>query len=113
MKEREIYCLELDKTFSGALEAAAELNINRTGILKCCAGILGTYHNYHFYYKDNPIEKEMKKPHKRAVYCVELDKSYESAAAASKDLNCPNSSGISKCCKGQLKTYHGYHFKFI
>lgn len=46
------------------------------------------------------------------VYCVELDKIYNDATDAGKELSI-DSSGILKCCKGERKTCGGYHWNFI
>ena len=49
---------------------------------------------------------------RNAVYCTELDKTFEDAALAGRILSL-DSSGILKCCKGERKTCGGYHWKFI
>ena len=47
----------------------------------------------------------------KPVYCIELNKVYESQTAAAKELGLyPNN--ISRCCHGTLKTTGGYHFRF-
>ena len=53
------------------------------------------------------ISKAMSKP----IYCVELNKTFESGVAAAQALGI-NSQGISKACRGQLKTYKGYHWRY-
>jgi hypothetical protein len=47
----------------------------------------------------------------KAVYCVELDKTYESITAAATDLGLYPSSIIA-CCKGRLKTTGRMHFRY-
>lgn len=49
---------------------------------------------------------------KKKVYCVELDREFESGMAAAKELIL-DSSGISKACRGILKTCGGYHWRFV
>lgn len=51
-----------------------------------------------------------RKPSKK-VYCVELDKTFDSTLAAAEALNVkqPN---ISATCHGKQKTCGGYHFRF-
>lgn len=46
------------------------------------------------------------------VYCVELNKIFEDATEAAKELNL-DSSCILKCCRGERKTCGGYHWEFI
>ena len=47
----------------------------------------------------------------RAVYCVELDKTFPTGKDAAKQLGL-NPSCVSLCCNGKLKTSGGYHFRF-
>lgn len=50
--------------------------------------------------------------HKKPVYCVELDKVFDSAAQAGRELQL-TSSNITACCKGKkLKTCGGYHWRY-
>lgn len=45
-----VYCVELDKTFYGAREAARELGINHSGISRACSGVQQTAGGYHWRY---------------------------------------------------------------
>lgn len=47
----------------------------------------------------------------KQVYCVELDKTYNSLLEAANELNL-DSGSICKCCKGKLKKTKGYHFEY-
>lgn len=47
----------------------------------------------------------------KPVYCVELDKTFQSGKAAARELKL-NNSYISACCNGRIKTTGGYHFQF-
>lgn len=48
----------------------------------------------------------------KAVYCVELDRTFSSQTNAAKELGLyPNN--ISRCCNGTLKTTGGYHWRFV
>lgn len=51
--------------------------------------------------------QKMSKP----VYCIELDKTFDGASAAARELGLDNSH-IIKCCKGKLKTTGGYHWRY-
>ena len=55
--------------------------------------------------------KRAAEKHSIPVYCFELDKTFYGAMEAGRELGIDNSS-ISKCCKGQLKTAGGYHWRF-
>lgn len=46
-KNKSIYCVELDKVYNSAAEAAAELGILRTSIANCLSGISNTAGGYH------------------------------------------------------------------
>lgn len=48
----------------------------------------------------------------KKVYCVELDKIFESGAAAARELNL-QASKISNVCNGKRKTTGNYHFQFV
>ena len=47
----------------------------------------------------------------KAVYCVELDKCFDSMKEAERQTNIHNGN-ISSCCKGNRKTAGGYHWSY-
>lgn len=49
---------------------------------------------------------------RKSVYCVELNKEYESVREAAKQLGVSDSH-ISACCKGKQKTCGGYHWHYL
>lgn len=53
--------------------------------------------------------KAISEARKKPVYCVELDKVFDSAKSAGEELKIA-SSLITRVCKGKMKTTHGYHF---
>lgn len=53
------------------------------------------------------ISKALGKP----VYCEELNRIFESATIAARELGLDNAH-IGKCCKGKLKTTGGYHWRY-
>lgn len=55
--------------------------------------------------------EKVAKSHCKKVYCVELDKEFESAKSAAAQFNLSDSN-IAKCCKGKYKTTGGYHWKY-
>lgn len=48
----------------------------------------------------------------KPVYCIELNKIFESIKSAEMELCIPHSS-IIKCCQGEFNQTHGYHFKYV
>lgn len=51
------------------------------------------------------------KSHCKKVYCVELERIFESAKLAAMQLGLFDSN-IAKCCKGKYKTTGGYHWEY-
>lgn len=51
-------------------------------------------------------------PHKKKVYCEELDRVFDSVQQCGKELGIP-ATNISKLCRGRGKTLHGYHFRYF
>lgn len=47
----------------------------------------------------------------KPVYCVELDRTFESAKQAQDELGA-SAAHIGECCKGKRKTAGGYHWKY-
>ena len=66
----------------------------------------GSY-NINYGSRNERVSKALGKP----VYCEELNKTFESALAAARELGLDNSH-IGKCCKGKYKTTGGYHFRY-
>ena len=64
-----------------------------------------------------PCSEEKKKilsqnyPHKKQVYCEELDIVYDSVQECSRQLGIP-ATNISKLCNGRGKTLKGYHLRY-
>ena len=64
-----------------------------------------------------PCSEEKKKtlsknyPHKRKVYCEELDIIYDSVQECGRQLGIP-ATNISKLCNGRGKTLKGYHLRY-
>ena len=53
----------------------------------------------------------MAKSNSIPIYCVELDRRFDGAAAASRELGLTRSS-ITACCRGRQKTTGGYHWQY-
>ena len=60
-------------------------------------------------FKDLQIDNKTGK--KKKVLCVELNKIFESAAQAARELGISNTK-ISSCCHGRTNTAGGYHWRF-
>ena len=112
---KKVYCIELDKVFNSIKEASEELNIYN--ISDCCRGKAKTSGGYHWmYYEDylNNPEKAKEiidkgKGSGKKVYCIELDRTFNSIREASKELGI-NRQGIANACRGILETYSNYHW---
>ena len=49
---------------------------------------------------------------RKPVYCVELDRVFDSITEAAKETN-TRADGISACCIGRNKTCFGYHWRYV
>ena len=52
-----VYCIELNKIFYGARQAARELGLDNSSIIKCCKGKAKTHKGYHFRYAETSVEE--------------------------------------------------------
>lgn len=57
-------------------------------------------------------ENNIKKARSKKVYCVELDRVFNSQSEAANELGL-NQGNISRACRGVLTTTGGYHWEFI
>ena len=52
--------------------------------------------------------------HAKAVYCIELDKTFNSIKEAAQYFGTiRNNPSLIACLKGRIKTYKGYHWKYV
>lgn len=56
--------------------------------------------------------KRISEAHKKPIYCVELDRVFESISEAANELGCVVSN-IASCLKGRYDTACGYHWEYI
>lgn len=119
-----VYCVELNLYFESALAAERYLKLDNSCIQKVCKGInkyAGIYKGQplHWIYIKDITEQKIKNLKNRKeilkgigipILCVELSKTFESAAIAGKELKI-DPSCIRKCIKGTSKTAGGYHWK--
>ena len=69
-------------------------------------------HNYINNLRWMTREENKKRSWCKKVYCVELDKVFESAVAAARELGLDRSN-ISNVCNGKRNKTGGYHFQFV
>lgn len=77
-------------------------------------GMYGKHHSVKARMKMSEMKKGKPSPHRILipVLCIELEKEYNSAAEAAKEMNI-QSGGILSVCRGSRKTCGGYHWKFL
>ena len=56
-RSKPVYCEELDMVFYGARQAARELGLDNSNIIKCCKGKLKTTGGFHFRYAEMSVEE--------------------------------------------------------
>lgn len=111
-KER-ILCVETGQIYDSAKEIERLLGYANANIIACCQNRLITAYGFHWQYLDKiPNSGPRRDKRKKGVYCIELNKKFESASWAARELNIsrPN---ISNCCAGKLNTAGGYHWSFL
>lgn len=64
-------------------------------------------YNSNYGSRNERMAKSLSKP----IFCEELNKTFDGAHAAARELGLDNSH-IIKCCKGKRKTTGGYHFRY-
>lgn len=110
---KTVRCLETNKVYESTIEAAKAFNVSASGIARACRNNSPCV-GYHFEFVEKIKEETVEAPKKKgtkAVYCIETNEVYESQTIAAQVFNI-NSSTVSKCCSGRLKSAKGYHFRF-
>ena len=69
-------------------------------------------YNYHYGSCPERAAAKISQKNSKAVYCIELNKTFKSQTEAAKELGI-NQGNVSSCCAGKLKTTGGYHFRFV
>lgn len=117
---KQIYCIELDQYFDSITEASGIIGCSYSGISKVLCGEQKTTYGYHFIYANEVNEENINKVmseeynthgNGKQIYCVELDRYFNSITEASKILEC-SMQNISAVLNGKSKTAYGYHFVF-
>lgn len=119
-KGKKVICAESGDIFVSANEVKRQYNIivknSARGFCQCAGG-------YHWFYLDDwekltDIEKAKYKSKKlewyerNKIYCVELDKVFETLNEASKTLKI-NRGHIGDTCRGERNTAGGFHWFFL
>ena len=117
----KVYCVELDMYFDTVTEASEYVGCGQQNISNVLIGTNSTACGYHWLYanevNEENINKVMSKEYNthgnsKRIYCVELDKYFNSITEASKYIGCGHSS-ISKALTGKQKTCaKGYHWMY-
>ena len=111
----KVYCVELDKSFNTLTEASEYVGCAYTGISACCSKKRGTCGGYHWIYLEDYNKNEIPNTtsnYRKKVYCLELNKTYNSLAEASRDTG-DSKSAICNCCKGKKESVNGHHWEYI
>lgn len=115
---KEVICIETGTIYPSLKVAEEKTGINKSNIASACNGVTKTAGGYHWSYSND--EKRIKSLSdykgkkrnlfKKRVYCIELDRKFDSASEAERILSI---NSVSECCKGHRKTAGGYHWKFV
>lgn len=115
-REKTVICLETKQIYKSERECCKQLDILPSGLCQACkCGTTAKGLHFEFYDESKDYSKVIPpKPrfNKRKVYCIELDKTYETLRAAAIELNLW-STNIQKVCAGIYKQTGGYHFKYV
>lgn len=109
---RKILCLETGEIFNSIAEAARVKMISERRIYRVCQGERKKTGGLHWQYLENiKINKKSGIRRRIPVYCVELEKTFDSISSASRELGISDS-WITNVCKNRYKTAGGYHWVY-
>lgn len=120
---KQIYCVELDKYFDTIIEASEFVGCYQSAISEVLIGKYKTAGGYHWLYAEDVNKENINKvmsqekiilkgknhPRARQIYCVELDKYFDTITEASEFVGC-SKRNISYVLTGKQKTAKGYRF---
>lgn len=116
-KGRHVVCVETGQIFPDMKIAGewAGLKNGKSDISACCRGKKKSAGGYHWVYEGDEINPELLKPNKkfRKVMCLETKQIFDSISKAKEWAGISNSSLITNCCKGRVKTAGGYHWQYV
>ena len=111
-RNKSVYCLELDAEFISCSEASRQLGISWSNIAACCRGdrkSAGEHPktkellHWCFTTDKNNFVAPKRVWEIKPVFCLELNKRFESAGEAGRQIGVSRSH-ISECCKGKRKS---------
>lgn len=117
---KAVICIETGAIYKSIKEAAKTLSV-KNHISLCCKNSVRTCGGYHWAYLQdlNTIQKlaiyKDKPKHDstpKKIYCVELNRVFESGEAASRATGI-RSCHIRECCRGLLKSAGKLHWRYI
>lgn len=116
---KKVVCIETGDVFESISECSRLLNIAVQHICRACKNHTKTHGRYFCYLEDydscwQKHEKARVNANKKSIYCIELDKQWDSYAACGKELGV-SSSAFSRLIKNQdplciHSTINGMHF---
>ncbi len=115
-KIKSIICLENLKVYDFIMQASRELNISYSHIIQVCKGTRKSAGGLHFkYMKDyNPnidYDLTLSDNQSKQIYCIELNKFFNSIHEAGRELNIDYRS-ISSVLTGRYNTTHNLRFVY-
>ena len=117
----KIYCVELDKYFDRIIQASEELDCRSNYISQCLNGRKASVNGYHFIYSEEVTQEKInevlseeynkRKSTAKQIYCVELDRYFDSITEAGKIIGCKENT-IQSALSGRSKTAKDYHWVY-
>ena len=117
IQKRKVICYETQEIFDSTVEAGEKYQIEHSNISRACKTRVAAKGKHFLYLEDwdtnwKPFDKRTNISKTKMVICEETQQIFSSVREASRVINI-TASLISRCCNGQLKSTHGYHFNFI
>lgn len=121
--QKPVICIELNKQWNTATDAANELNVDNSAIRLCCLKKRKTAYGYHWaFVNDTSTVKQLQAiflnadrlpPQAKKVKCIETGIVYNCLNDAAKDTALKDGNSIGSCCLGKRKTAGGYHWEYL
>lgn len=115
-RHKPVYCLTTQTKYASIKEASLATGVESSRIIQNCKGIIGPTKGLQWTYWDDDnntyFPPRIFYPKKRdsvQIYCVELDKWYESESQLLREMQL-DKSGLIKALNGTRNGINGYHF---
>lgn len=117
IQKRKVVCYETQEVFDSTVAAGEKYQIEHSNISRACKTGIAAKGKHFLYLEDwdtkwKPFDKRTNTSKTKAIICEETQQIFSSVREASRVMDI-TASLISRCCNGQLKSTHGYHFNFI